>query len=141
MLRLLSSAWVLLLLAAPLSARDGVVDPGSARSPDGKLHAQGDGKVVSIYDVNTNKLRCQIRAHNDTVTAVAFSPDGKGLASGDKGGVVCRVDASTGKLVWKHSTKGSVKSLSYSKDGKTLTATMKDKTTKKLDAATGKLIE
>jgi WD40 repeat protein len=128
-----------LLLAAPLPAFDAVTDPTRSLSLDGKVQARADGKAVALFDVNTNRELRRIIAHNDTVTAVAFSPDGKGLSSGDKAGVVCRTEAATGKVIWKHKSKSGVKALRYSKDGKTLTATLDDKTTREFDVATGKL--
>jgi WD40 repeat protein len=48
-------------------------------SPDSKLLAAASGNNVQIWDVNTLQKVIEFPAHTDTVTAVAFSLDGKAL--------------------------------------------------------------
>jgi WD40 repeat protein len=62
---------------------------GLAFSPDGKLLAAGDGRgrvpsygVVHIWDVASRRLRASLPGHDNQVGDVAFSADGKTLASG-----------------------------------------------------------
>src|SRR5262245_51348573 len=69
----------------------------SARSPDQKRVASADGKVVQIKDTDTGKVLLSIRAHRADVTALAYAPDGKTLASADKDGKVCLFDTATGR--------------------------------------------
>ncbi|HKP87602.1 MAG TPA: hypothetical protein VJZ26_15990, partial [Blastocatellia bacterium] len=38
-------------------------------------------KTVKLWDVGTGKLLAPFNGHSDIVTSVAFSPDGKSLAS------------------------------------------------------------
>jgi WD40 repeat protein len=70
-----------------------------------------------------------IATHDRRVTAIAFSPDGKWLASSDADGLVALTNLATHKrdLVLKHSVRsngelstGSVHSLAFSPDGKVL---------------------
>jgi WD40 repeat protein len=46
----------------------------------------GPNKVVKIYAVRDGKLLHTIKKHTDWVTALAYSPDGKFLASADRNG-------------------------------------------------------
>ena len=62
-----------------------------AFSPDSKMVAagfgmsydSGDGETVSrLWDATTGEERASLSGHRDAVNAVAFSPDGKTLATG-----------------------------------------------------------
>jgi WD40 repeat protein len=57
-------------------------------SPDGRLKAVVDGMIIKIVDVTTGRLIHTLKGHEHIVTSVAFSPDGRLLASGDSGGQV-----------------------------------------------------
>ncbi len=53
-----------------------------------RLASAGWDKTIKIWDVGNNKELFMIKAHNDTVTALAFSPDGQLLASASLDGKV-----------------------------------------------------
>ncbi len=54
-----------------------------ALAPDGKTLAiaEKDG-IVAYHDLDTGKKRFQFRAHRSAAMAMAYSPDGRGLATG-----------------------------------------------------------
>jgi WD40 repeat protein/serine/threonine protein kinase/tetratricopeptide (TPR) repeat protein len=98
-------------------------DPVSsaAFSPDGKTLATGSAKgAITIWNVDTWKLRASLKGHTDTIVATAFSPDGKTLAaaSADR---VRMWDAATGqeRITLKGHT-GKILCLDFASDGNTL---------------------
>jgi hypothetical protein len=79
-----------------------------------------------------------LKGHTGLVSSVAFSRDGKRLASGSYDKTVKVWDAATGQeiLTLKGHT-GYVKSVAFSPDGKRLASASDDQTVKVWDAATG----
>src|SRR5207248_2811479 len=99
-------------------------------SPDGKMLAKATHRPsVELWDVSTGQLVWGADAHTRAgvagpepgfATAVAFSPDGKHLASAGPEAIVIS-DVATGREVarWKHE-KPDVMGLAFTPDGKTL---------------------
>lgn len=135
-----------------------------AFSPDGKMLASGSSDhVISLWDLSQaskftpipNPVRPKrTLRHVAEVVAVAFSPDGKTLASGSNGfieesdaesGTYYRPraearlwDAQTGELKRTVSGRGKVvTSIAFSPDGKTLAAGTSPKTAELWDAGMG----
>ena len=109
-------------------------------SPDGtRIASIADDMVCKVWDVESSKLVYETRGHEEKTPtgyasmlyAVAFSPDGKHLATGDKVGHIVIRDAGTGTTIrtlespgmytWdpnarRHSI-GGIRALAFSPDG------------------------
>jgi WD40 repeat protein/serine/threonine protein kinase len=129
-----------------------------AYSPDGKRLATGSeggydkqGKPLAadlkVWDARTGQELLTLKGHTGEVLSVAFSPDGKRLASGG-GAFDFTTKASTAEVkVWDaqsgqelHSLKGHtgpVRSVVFSPDSKRLASASEDKTVKVWDTQTG----
>ena len=114
-------------------------------SPDGELLAVGcrsrlargapasDGlahKKVKVYDLSSGDVRCEIE-HDDQVDAVAFSPNGRFLASGCSSGILKVYDFEQDSVftVWRAGDLdaaagfgGKIRSIAFSPNGKWLAA-------------------
>ncbi|MBD2678357.1 MULTISPECIES: AAA family ATPase [Nostoc] len=93
-------------------------------------------KENRAIEVNT------LEGHSSSVLSVAFSPDGKTLASGSNDKTIKLWDVSTGKAIKTltgHSSR--VYSVVFSPDGKTLASGSNDNTIKLWDVSTGKAIK
>ncbi len=93
------------LTGKPIPATEGQAAPvlALARSPDGKLLASiGADEVVHLWDLTSFQELRTLAGHDKRyprmplLTSVAFSPDGKTIASGD-GATIYLWDAGTGK--------------------------------------------
>src|SRR5262249_35660004 len=97
----------------------------------------GTSEII-LWDVATSKPRLTLRSGNHDVTSLAYSPDGKVLASGgQRDGVVRLWHCTTGKqlatLEWH---KDSVWAVCFTPDGRGIVTAGADRTVRLWDAAT-----
>src|SRR5262249_44989643 len=103
--------------------RHGASAQAVAFSRNGKLLASADWNrhLVRVWDAATGKELMRLKGHTNSVHTVAFSPDGKTLASGDRHDIRLW-DVSTGKPlhVLGNNKISETFAVAFSPDGKLL---------------------
>ncbi|MEZ5164108.1 MAG: WD40 repeat domain-containing protein [Fimbriimonadaceae bacterium] len=74
-------------------------------------------KNIAIVDTKTRETIKRIGEFNSLAVDVAWSPDGKQLASGSNDGSFRVFDFETGSEIWKFQGSGQMRSSAWSKDG------------------------
>ena len=124
-------------------ARAGGSHIGVAFSPDGQLVASpagGNQQTIKVWNANTGKELMTLSAHQLLPTKVAFSPDGKFIASGGSGLDIKVWEWETGRefLTLRGHHEGIITSVAFSPDGKRIASSCQgDYTVKLWDAMTG----
>ncbi len=80
-----------------------------------------------------------LEGHSGSVQSIAFSPDGKLLASGSDDKTIKLWDTATGDVQTLEGHSGSIQSIAFSPDGKLLASGSGDETIKLWNIATGNL--
>jgi WD40 repeat protein len=115
----------------------------SRRPDDGKQGKPANRGFVRIRDAATGQDLLTLPGHDDIAFGVAFSPDGKRVASaggwGERPAELKVWDAATGKeLLDLRGHTNTVWRVAFSPDGKYLASASKDGTARLWDAATGR---
>jgi len=87
-----------------------------AVSPDGWLVASAFQDTVDLWDLHQGKRIRTLRGHTNWVSAIAFSPDGKMLATGSLGKIIKLWDLETGEAIAAWETNRPSR-LTFSPDG------------------------
>jgi WD40 repeat protein/uncharacterized caspase-like protein len=95
--------------------------------------------TLKIYELQTGNLVRTIKAHEDGITAMAFSPDGKIIATGSADKMIKLWNAESGaelRTLAGHTAK--ITTLAFRYDGKVLASGSDDKTIKVWETESGK---
>ncbi len=107
-------------------SRNGTYWAAGSRRGNARVWRQG-GKLLHLA----------WQAHTDTVAALAFSPDGRTLATGSWNGAITLWDIESGALLWTSWHTTNIQSLTFAPDGCTLASGGNDATVRLWDATSG----
>ncbi len=112
-------------------------------SPDQtRVALGGPGRTLKIHLTATGDVEHRIKKHTDWITAVAFSPNGLLLASGDRNGSLYIWDPDSGQEIFSlPGHPGSIRALSWRGDSKVLASAGADGTIKTWELESGKLVK
>jgi WD40 repeat protein/serine/threonine protein kinase len=120
----------------------GSSNPVPSISPSGeRLAAVGaDARTIELYDVTTGTAIVALRGHEAPIFALAYSPDGRRLASGSADGTVRLWDPAAGEeLAVLRGHEGPIERLSFSPDGGRI-CSQGDRSVRLWEAATGRAV-
>ena len=112
-------------------------------SSDGKLVATaGYDGLVKVWDLQSRKLKADLKQHKGWVRSLAFSPDGLRLASAGEDGKVFLWNTQDGKAaISVDAHKGPATAVAFSPDGKKIVTGGGDNLVKVWNAADGAAIQ
>jgi len=106
-------------------------------SADGKTRSSTD-QTISLWDVASGKELKTLKGHLGEVYSVAFSPDGRTLASGGTDKSIKLWDVRSGReLKALNGHSSDVSSVAFTSDGRTLASGSSDQTIKLWDVVSG----
>jgi WD40 repeat protein len=109
-----------------------------ALSPDGKLLAAVSRDTVRLLETATARQRARLSGHDGAIAALAFSADGRLLASAGADGTVQLWDPAAGRAVRQlRGHTRAVRAVAFAPDGKLLASAGEDGTLRFWDVASG----
>jgi WD40 repeat protein len=108
---------------------------------DGRRLAVAGSELVEVWDVEARTKVRELRGHAKYVYSVAFSPDGRWLATGGWDRTIKLRDAATGEerlTIFGH--QGFVLALAFSPDSRCLASTSEDRSVRLWEVPTGRQI-
>ncbi|MCY4403320.1 MAG: sigma-70 family RNA polymerase sigma factor [Candidatus Poribacteria bacterium] len=127
-----------------LTGKELMLSSGSGRvmeyvvlSPDLRTYALTPNHKIELWDVHSDKLITTLEGHDRYVSSVAFSPDGKMLASSDSAGIIRIWEIENGLHRVISTPLNFVSNLMFSPDGNTIVSSSNDDV-RLWDTATGK---
>jgi WD40 repeat protein len=110
-----------------------------AFAPDGKVLALATGADIKLWDLASGRALRTLSGHTSSVNALAYSPDGKLLASFSVGDIFKLWDVASGReLPTPSGNMGFSFSVDFSPDGKVLASFSKDGTIREWDISSGR---
>jgi WD40 repeat protein len=129
-------------LAGTTEPRDLVTTQRISYSSDGKRLAVCDSDQVKIYDPTTGELVSALQGHAAEVIALAISPNGKYVASGDDTGNIRIWELASGDAVHILAAHSAViEGIAFSPDGRWLVTGGGDASMNIWDAGRGELVQ
>jgi hypothetical protein len=118
---------------------DDTVLAADIRPDQSQVALGGPGRLIKIFSTKAGELQHKIKKHTEWVTAVAFSPNGRILATADRNGGVILWDPDSGQeLFTLAGHKAAVTALSWRPDSKLVSSSSEDGTVKLWDVQEGK---
>jgi WD40 repeat protein len=120
-------------------SRSGYAGARVAFSTDGRHLLTGGGDELQVREVPSGRVIQRLGPHDRHVVAVAYSPDGRFVASGTTDGDVWVWEVASGRQAcrWREHTDW-VHALSFSADGRRLYSAGADRTARVWDLETGR---